>query len=356
MTATANDSPTSLPKRSWWAVLKRTAKEFAGDDLPDRAAALTYYGVLSLFPALLLLVSVLGFVGESATRTLLDGVKKLAPGPTREILGNAVTDLQGAGGTGGVLAIFAFAGALWSASGYVAAFMRAANSVYDLPEGRPIWKLTPLRIGLTVLLMTLAALSATIVVFTGPLAEEVGDWIGLGEQAVQVWDIAKWPVLILLVVLMIALLYWAAPNVRGRGLRWISPGSFLAVVLWLAASAGFALYVANFASYNRTYGALAGPIVFLAWLWLTNLAILLGLEFDAELARARAINDGHDEDDEPYVEPRDTRAWPRQLRREAAERKEAEEAEAREAEAADDGDLAASDRPGLRKAEPGKNA
>ncbi len=203
------------------------------------------------------------------------------------------------------------AGALWSASGCTAGFIRASNAVYDIPEGRPAWKTTPLRVVLTVAMMLLLAASAVIVVFTGPLAHQAGSLLGLGSAATTAWSIAKWPVLVLLVVLMIALLYWAAPNVRGRGFRWISPGSLLAVLIWLVASAGFALYVANFGSYNKTYGALAAVIIFLVWLWISNFAILLGLEFDAELARERAIEGGLPDTAEPYAEPRDTRTWPR---------------------------------------------
>ncbi|MFD9903347.1 YihY/virulence factor BrkB family protein [Streptomyces sp. NPDC059063] len=306
----APDEPGQLPARSWWAVLRRTVSEFLDDDLPDRAA-LTYYGVLSLFPALLVLVSVLGVIGESATRAVLDNLDTLAPGPVRDLLTDAVRQLQDKGGVSGVVALLGLAAALWSASSYVAAFIRAANAVYDMAEGRPVWKRTPLRVGLTVALMLLLAVSAVIVVFTGPLAERAGDTVGAGDAAVTAWSFAKWPVLFVLVVLMIALLYWRAPNARTAGFRWLSPGSALAVVLWLAASAGFAVYVANFGSYNKTYGTLAGVVIFLAWLWLTNLAVLLGLEFDAELARQRAISGGMPETQEPYVEPRDTRKWPR---------------------------------------------
>jgi membrane protein len=309
------DSPFALPARSWRAAAKRTFKELLDDELSDRAAALTYYGVLSLFPALLVLVSLLGVVGQRATDKILDNIGDLAPGPARDILRDAVVQLGDSGGTASVLAVLGLLFALWSASGYVAAFIRTSNAVYDLPEGRPVWKLTPLRLALTVALMLMLAASALIVVFTGPLAERAGTTIGLGDAAIAAWDVAKWPVLLLLVIIMIGLLYWAAPNVRGRGFRWISPGSVLATLIWLAASAGFALYAANFASYNKTYGTLAGAIVFLVWLWLTNLAILLGLEFDAELARERAIvRQGLAPTEEPYVEPRDTRKWPARLR------------------------------------------
>jgi membrane protein len=305
----APDEPSDLPKKSWGAVLRSTAKEFQRDELSDRAAALTYYSVLSLFPALLVLVSLLGVTGRSTTDKVLDNLTRLTPGSARDIITNAVKELQGHGGTGSVLAVIGLLGAVWSASGYVAAFIRASNAVYDVPEGRPVWKILPLRLVLTVGLMVLACASALIVVFTGGIADQAGTALGIGDSALTAWSIAKWPVLVVLVTIMIALLYWASPNAKGRGFRWITPGSFLALALWMIASAGFALYVANFASYNKTYGTLAGVIVFLVWLWITNLAILLGLEFDAELARRRAIAGGLPETREPYVEPRDTRKW-----------------------------------------------
>lgn len=311
----APDSPTGLPKQSWGAALKGSLREFKKDELTDRAAALTYYGVLALFPALLVLVSLLGLAGQSTTDKVLENVQDLAPGPARDIITRAVEQLQGNAGTGSIVAILGLVLAVWSASGYVAAFIRAANAVYDVPEGRPVWKVLPVRLGVTVVLMVLAVASALIVVFTGGLARRAGDFLGLGDTAITVWSIAKWPVLVVLVVFMIALLYWATPNAKVKGFRWITPGSFLALVIWLVASAGFAFYVANFGSYNKTYGTMAGVIVFLIWLWITNLAILLGLEFDAEIARQRAIAGGHPPGEEPYTEPRDTRAWDEEDRR-----------------------------------------
>lgn len=313
----APDSPTELPKRSWLALLRRVLAEFKDDELTDRAAALTYYGVLSLFPALLVLVSLLGVAGQSATQEVLDNLQRLAPGSARDIISDAVRQLQSRAGLGSVLAVVGLVGAVWSASGYVAAFIRSANAVYDVPEGRPTWKVLPLRVALTVVLLVLAVASALIVVFTGTLARQAGTAFGLGDTALTVWSIAKWPVLILLVVLMIALLYWATPNARVRGFKWVTPGSVVALVIWMIASAAFAFYVANFGSYNKTYGTLAGVIIFLVWLWVTNLAILFGLEFDAEMARQRVIDAGHPVDSEPYVEPRDTRAWDDQDRRRA---------------------------------------
>ncbi|MFE6098011.1 YihY/virulence factor BrkB family protein [Streptomyces massasporeus] len=311
----APDSPTDLPKSSWAAVLKGTLKEFKKDELTDRAAALTYYSILALFPALLALISLLGIVGQSATQQVLDNIQKLAPGAARDVLSSAVKQMQGNAGLGSIIAIVGLALALWSASGYVAAFIRSANAVYDVPEGRPVWKVLPVRVGVTAVLMVLAVISAVIVVFTGGLARQVGTALGVGDTFLTVWSIAKWPVLILLVTVMIAILYWATPNTRVRGFRWITPGSFVALLIWMIASAGFAVYVANFASYNKTYGTFAGVIIFLVWLWITNLAILFGLECDAELARQRAVAGGHPAEKEPYVQPRDTRKWDEEDRR-----------------------------------------
>ncbi|MFE1830347.1 YihY/virulence factor BrkB family protein [Streptomyces yangpuensis] len=307
--------PTQLPARSWKAVLRGTAEEFGDDELADRAAALTYYGVLAIFPALLVLVSLLGLAGESTAGRVLDNLQQLAPGSARDVIGDAVEQLQGRSGVGSLMAVMGLVVAMWSASGYVAAFIRSANAVYDVPEGRPVWKLLPLRLALTVTLMALVCAGAVIVVFTGGLARRAGTALGVGDTGLAVWSIAKWPALVLLVTIMIALLYWAAPNAKGRGFKWVTPGSLLALLIWMIASAGFAFYVANFASYNKTYGTVAGVVVFLVWLWLTNLAILLGLEFDAELARQRAIAGGLPRSEEPYVRPRDTRAWNAEDRR-----------------------------------------
>jgi membrane protein len=305
----APDELTQMPRKAWGPVLRRTLGEFKDDELADRAAALTYYGILSLFPALLVLVSLLGVAGRSATQQVLDNLRQLTPGSARQVITNAVEQLQGRGSTGSVLAIVGLLAAVWSASSYVAAFIRSANAVYDIAEGRPIWKLTPIRLAVTVVLMVLVCASALIVVFTGAVARQAGTALGIGDTALTVWSIAKWPVLALLVTIMIAILYWASPNARLHGFRWITPGSFLALLIWMAASAGFAVYVANFGSYNKTYGTLAGVIIFLVWLWITNLAILLGLEFDAEMARERAILGGLPAEEEPYVQPRDTRTW-----------------------------------------------
>jgi membrane protein len=311
MTATREDrapeEPTDLKAGSWWAVLKRTVKEFREDNLTDWAAALTYYGILAIFPALLALVSVLGLVGHSATQPLIDNLDKVAPGPAKEIFTNAIRNIQRSQGAAGFVFVVGLAGALWSASGYVAAFMRASNAIYDVEEGRPIWKTLPTRILTTLVLLLMLAVVAVGVTFTGGLAREVGNLIGVGGTAITVWNIAKWPVILLMVITMFAILYWAAPNVKHPKFRWVTPGGIVGVLLWIAASAAFALYVSNFATYNKTYGALGGVIVFLVWLWVSNIAVLLGAEFDAELERSRQIEGGHPAGDEPFLEPRDTR-------------------------------------------------
>jgi len=292
--------------RSWKAVPKRTLKEFKDDNLTDWAAALTYYGVLSIFPALLALVSILGLLGTGTIRPLIDNLGAIAPGAARDVLSGILEQLEHNRGGAGIALIIGIALALWSASGYIAAFMRASNIVYDIGEGRPVWKTLPTRLAITVVVVVLLAAIAVGVVFTGGLAERTGEVLGLGDTAVTVWNIAKWPVMIVLFMLIVALLYWASPNVK-RPFRWVSPGSVMAVVIWIVASALFALYVANFGSYNRTYGSVAAIIIFLIWTWISNIAILLGLEFNAELERGRALETGHPPGDEPYVEPRDTR-------------------------------------------------
>jgi membrane protein len=306
-TSRAPEGPTDLEKRSWLDVLKRTVFEFRDDNLTDWAAALTYYGILSIFPMLIALISILGLVGASATQPLIDNINAVAPGPAKEIFTSAIENLQKSSGQAGLFFIVGLALALWSASGYVAAFMRASNAIYEVEEGRPIWKTVPVRVGTTVLLVLLLAITGVGVTLTGGLAEEVGKLIGLGDTAVTAWKIAKWPVLALIVSFMFAFLYWAAPNVKQPGFRWISPGGVLAVIVWVIASAAFAFYVANFSSYNKTYGALGGVITFLVWLWISNIAVLLGAEMNAELERGRQIEAGHPADEEPFLAPRDTR-------------------------------------------------
>ena len=303
-TTDAPRSPTTLGRHSWLGVLKRTVSEFREDNLTDWAAALTYYGILSIFPALIVLVSILGLIGPSATQPLLDNLSQVAPGPANDIVSGAIEQVSSQGAAG-VALVIGLLGAIWSASGYVGAFSRASNSIYEVEEGRPFWKLRPVQILITVVLIVLLAACAIAVVVTGPLADQVGKVFGVQSAAVTAWDIAKWPVIVLVVITAVAVLYWAAPNVRHPGFRWITPGGILAVLVWILASAGFALYVALFSSYNKTYGSLAGVIVFLVWLWISNLAILLGAEMNAELERGRELESGVPERETLAVEPRD---------------------------------------------------
>jgi membrane protein len=289
---------------SWPAILKRTFSEFQEDNATDWAAALTYYGVLALFPALVALVSIVGLIGDSATKPLLDNLGSFAPGPAHQILANALHGLTQSRGGAGLLFIVGLAGAVWSASGYIGAFIRASNVIWDVEEGRPIWKTIPLRLVITIVMLVLLTATAIAVTVTGPLADKIGKLIGLGSAAVTAWDIAKWPVLIVIVALMFSLLYYAAPNVKQPGFRWVTPGGVLAVVTWMAVSALFGLYVSNFGSYNKTYGALGAVIIFLVWLWLTNVAILLGAELNAERERQRQIERGHPKEKEPFLPPR----------------------------------------------------
>ena len=297
--------PGQLPARAWWRVVRRTIVEFFDDELMDRAAALTYYSILSIFPGLLLLVSGLGLLGRSTTDEVLANIKALTPGPARDIFTRAIENLQDSPRAAGVLAIVGFGIAFWSATGYIGAFMRASNAIYDVPEARPFWKTIPIQLAATAVTGIFLAVSALAVVFTGRFAQIAGRTLGLEQEAVRVFDIVKWPALVVVTGLLIAMLYWAAPNARQGGFRWITPGSSLAVVIWILASVGFAVYIAHFNSYNRTYGTLGGVIIFLVWLWLTNLAVLIGAEFDAELGRSRAIVAGLPPDAEPYLPMRD---------------------------------------------------
>ena len=300
----APDSPNKLPKSAWRSALKRTISEFSADNLTDYAAALTYYGIVALFPALIALVSILGLVGQSATKPLLDNLGGFAPGPAHQILQNALDGLTQSRGGAGILLVVGLGGALWSASGYIGAFIRASNIIWDVEEGRPIWRTLPLRLVITVTMIVLLAISAIAVVVTGPLADRVGKLIGVGGTFVTVWDLAKWPVLVVVVSFMFSILYYASPNVRQPGFRWVTPGGVFAVISWIVVSAAFGIYVANFGSYNKTYGSLGAIIIFLVWLWLSNVAILLGAELNAELERGRQIEAGQPPDQEPFLPPR----------------------------------------------------
>jgi membrane protein len=299
------DRPTDLSKRSWFGTLKRTGKEFSHDNLTDWAAALTYYAVLSVFPAIIALISILGLVVDPATitRVITDVVSQLGPksavdtfkGPIEQISSNRSGALLGL--------IFGIALALWTASGYVGAFMRASNAIYEREEGRPFYILRPLQLLVTFVLVMMAALVVLSLIISGPVASAIGNAVGLGDTAVTVWNIAKWPVMLLVVMVMLAVLYWPAPNARQKNFHWVSPGAVVAVLVWIVASAAFAFYVGNFGSYNKTYGTLGGVIAFLVWMWITNLAVLFGAELNAETERARELEAGVPGADEEIQAP-----------------------------------------------------
>jgi membrane protein len=301
------DTPTDMPKAGWLEILKRSLKQFKHDDITDRAAALTYFGVLALFPAVLVMISVLGLLGKSTTQKVLNNLGQVAPGAVKSFLTTVINQVQGKAGTAGLAAIIGIAVALWSASGYVAAFMRASNAIYEVDEGRPIWKTAPVRLLTTLVLVVLLLIALVMVVVTGPIASQVGKAFGIGHAATLTWDIAKWPVLLIIVSIIFSILYKATPNVKQPKFKWVTPGGALAVVVWIIASALFAVYVGFSGSYNKTYGALATVIIFLVWLWITNIAILLGAEFNAETQRERAIRAGMPADLEPFAPVRDTR-------------------------------------------------
>lgn len=317
------ESPSDLHRRSWRLVARTTVHEFLDDQCTDLAAALTYYAVLALFPAVIALTSLLGLVGQgtSSVQTLLEVLDDVGAGSVAEGVREPLLAVSSSGAAGWAL-VLGLAGALWSASGYVNAFSRAMNRIYEIREGRPIWKLRPAMLALTAGLVVLVALTLLMLVVSGPLATAIGDQLGLGEGAVLAWNIAKWPVLLAIVVLVVALLYYLTPNIRQPAFRWISVGAVLAIVVWAVASAAFGLYVANFSSYDQTYGALGGVIAFLLWLWITNVALLLGAELDSELERGRELQSGLPAEEELQLPPRDDRGIRKLQQREADQRAE----------------------------------
>ncbi|MBP1137966.1 membrane protein [Arthrobacter sp. PvP023] len=302
------DSPADVSKPSWKYIAKKTFREFTKDQCPDLAAALTYYSVLSIFPALLALVSLLGIFGDAqkTTSALLDIVQGIAPGETVNTIRPVVEDLAGSPAAGFTL-ILGLLTALWSASGYVGAFGRAMNRVYEVDEGRPFLKLRGTMLGVTVVNLLIVVVLAAMLVLSGPVAESVGNVIGLGDAFLAVWNIAKWPVMLVLVIVAIAVLFYATPNVKQPKFRWMSMGSAIALVVFLLASLAFGFYVANYNSYNKTYGAIGGVIIALLWLWILNMSLLFGAEFDAEMERGRQLQAGIEAEETIQLPPRDTK-------------------------------------------------
>jgi membrane protein len=305
-TNTRPSGPTDLSARSWWTTLKRAFKEFKDDNCTDWAAALTYYGVLALFPALLALVSLLGLFGSAHTVTkLTDIVTQLGPSSAAQTFRGPIENIVNSKTTAGPMLVVGLLGALWSASGYIGAFIRASNAIWEVEEGRPFYWLRPLQLLITLVGVIAVALIAVSLVVSGSLAHIVGNAIGVGDTGATIWNYAKFPVLLVIVSLIISGLYYHAPNVKQRKFRWVSAGGALALVVWLLASVAFAFYVANFGSYNKTYGTLGGVISFLVWLWISNCVLLLGVQLNAELERQRELESGQPEaESEIQLEPR----------------------------------------------------
>ncbi|MFC7848684.1 YhjD/YihY/BrkB family envelope integrity protein [Arthrobacter sp. NPDC057388] len=302
------DSPPDLDKPSWKYIARKTFREFTADQCPDLAAGLTYYAIFSMFPALLALVSLLGIFGqaEKTTGALLEIVQGVAPGQAVEMIRDPIQELTTSPAAGFTLVI-GLATAIWSASGYVTAFGRAMNRIYEIDEGRGFVKLRGTMLGVTVVSLLIVALLAAMLVISGPVAEAVGNVLGLGGVALTVWNIAKWPVIVALVILVIAILYYATPNVRQPKFRWMSIGSLIALLVFVVASVGFGFYVGNFSNYNKTYGAIGGVIVMLLWLWILNMSLLFGAEFDAEMERGRQLQAGIEAEETLQLPPRDTK-------------------------------------------------
>jgi membrane protein len=293
---------------SWLATLKRTVSEFQDDNLTDWAAALTYYGLLSLFPMLIALVSIVGLFADpkSTTSTVTEIVTRIGPQSGAQTFAGPIHSITTNRGSAGVLFAVGLAVSLWSASGYIGTFIRASNVIYETEEGRSFWTLRPLQVAVTLVMVLMVAAVLLALLLTGPVVRAVADPIGVGSTAVTIWNYAKWPVLVALFVLMIDLLYFASPNVKLRGFAWLTPGAVLALALWAIASVGFALFVASFGSYDKTYGTLGGVVVLLIWMWITNVAILLGHELNAERERSRELAEGvTSANDELQLEPRE---------------------------------------------------
>jgi membrane protein len=302
------DSPDDLDKRSWKYVLRKTLREFRSDGCIDMAAALTYFSVLSVFPALIALFSLLGVFGQgtAAADAILGIIEQAAPGETADTIRGPIEQIASSPAAGFAL-ITGIVLAVWSASGYVSAFSRAMNRIYEIDEGRPFWKLKPVQLLVTVIGIVLLFIAATILLVSGPVATAVGDALGVGDIAQTLWSILKWPVLAVIVVLMVAILYYATPNAKQPKFRWISIGALTAIIVLALATFVFGLYVGNFSNYDRTYGSLAGIVIFLLWLWIANLALLFGAEFDAEMERARQLEAGIAAEADIQLPPRDDR-------------------------------------------------
>jgi membrane protein len=308
VTDRAGSKPSKLSQLRWstWrGVVLRSGKSFMDDNCTDWAAALTYYGVLALFPGAIVIVALTSLVasGEDAINTILGMMRDLLPPDVMEPIETPIRTVLEERGSAKLLLSFGAIAAVWSASGFVGAFVRASNAIYGVEEGRKWYVLRPLQLGLTVVSLVLLAIIALGLIVSGPVVEAIGDALRVGETTRSLWEIGKWPVLVVLAGLLLTLLFWIAPNVQQPRLRWITVGGAVALVAWLVMSFGFGLYVSNFGSYDATYGSLGAIVIFLIWLYLSNCALMLGVEINAEVARGRAIQAGEPAE-EPVLEPR----------------------------------------------------
>jgi len=283
-----------LPAGAWKRIAKRTFDQFRADGVTNLAAALTYRSVLSLFPGLLALVALLGVLGQypQTFNDILVIVGRVAPASAVQALQGPLEGvITNKGGADALLGV-GLAGAIWAASGYIGAFSWATNVIWEAKEGRSWYRQWPFNVAVTLVALILLAAILIALVLSGPLATAVGEQIGVGHTGLRVWEVAKWPAIVVVVTFMIGGLYYLAPNVRQPPPRWLTPGALFAVVAWMATSGLFGLYVAGLGSYNKTYGTLGAIITFLVWVWLTNTAILLGVELDSEIERERELAAG----------------------------------------------------------------
>lgn len=308
------DSPAEITRPSWRYVFKRAAFEFTSDGCTDLAAALTYFAVLSLFPALLAVLSLLGTVGqgEATADWIIGFLRANAPAELATLMDEPIRQIATQGGSG-IALVTGILGAVWAASGYVGAFGRAMNKVYEVEEGRPAWVLRPVQVLVTLALLVLIVVVLGLFLLAGPLGEAT-----LGRTVATTIGWVSWPAAGLAGVVVLAVLYYATPNVRQPRFRWISVGALVALVGMTLAAVGFTFYVANFSKYNAMYGTVGSVIVLLLGLWIMGNLMLFGAEVDAELERGRELQAGIVAEETLQLPPRDTRQVERTKRKSIA--------------------------------------
>ena len=280
-----------LPDGAWRRIARRTFDQYQADGITNLAAALTYRSILSLFPGLIALVALLGVLGQypQTFDAVLKIVASFAPPSTVQTVSVPVRQIILHKGGAGALLGAGLAGVIWAASGYVGTFSWAANVLWEAKRGRSWYRQWPFNVAVTLVALVLITAVLLALVLSGPIANSVGRQLGVGSTGLTIWSIARWPAIVAVVTFMISGLYYVAPNVRPPSWRWLTPGAILAVVAWAVASLGFAVFLANFGSYNKVYGTLGAIVTFLIWVWLANVAALLGIELDAEVEREREL-------------------------------------------------------------------